>query len=118
MPEFETGILPTTVTDTNHPWSRIGGETSSSNDEQSSLKKWREQVALVIESHRMHLLVLFLVCNRNSFIAWCLPNRSTFSLPSTLAVSLLILDMAFSQGIVTVATTTTPLGWRFWPIFR
>ena len=118
MPEFETGILPTTVTDTNHPWSRIGGETSSSNDEQSSLKKWRERVALVIESHRMHLLVLFLVCNPNLFIAWCLPNRSTSSLPSMSAVLLQILDMAFSQGIVTVATTTTLLGWRFWPIFR
>jgi len=113
MPEFEADILPTTVTDANHPWSRIGGETSSSHDEQSSLKKWQERVALVIESHRMHLLVLFLVCNRNLSIAWCLSNRLTFSLPSTSAVSLLILDMVFSQGIVTVATTMALFGWRF-----
>lgn len=63
MPQFETDTLPTTFTDANHPWSRIGGDTSSANDEQSSLKKWRKRVGLVIESHRMHLLILFLVCS-------------------------------------------------------
>lgn len=60
MPQFETDTLPTTFTDANHPWSRIGGDTSSTN-EQSSLKRWRKRVGLVIESHRMHLLILFLL---------------------------------------------------------
>ncbi|KAF5357850.1 hypothetical protein D9756_001657 [Leucocoprinus leucothites] len=66
MPEDGGDTLPTTVADTNHPWSRIGSDTSSSHaGQRSSLKQrcrvWQERVGHTIESRPTHLLVLFLL---------------------------------------------------------
>jgi hypothetical protein len=67
MSDVAVDTLPTTVADAGHPWNRLGSDTSSTHhdDERPSFKQrvrvWQKQVGEIVESRRMHLLVLFLV---------------------------------------------------------